>query len=256
MTTGLLCVCAGLTGCATKPNSIDPYEPYNRVVFDFNQDVYTMVKPVIHGYENITPTFFRTGVRNFFNNIDMVPTIGNDLLQFNFKWALEDTTRLVLNSTLGVFGLFDIASHVGLYQRDQSFGLTLAKWGATKSPYLILPFYGPITGRGLLGLVPDFFMSPLTYIDKGHVYYPMEALKYTQKASDLLPKQDDITAMAIDPYVALRNAYLQNQQLLIWQVKNEDKPLSDAPVYQQSSFAPIPGEEEMPSDLELHAIAS
>jgi phospholipid-binding lipoprotein MlaA len=239
-------LCAMLTGCATQPkNPEDPYETYNRQMFAFNQELYTLAHPILAGYRTVTPGPVQAGIRNFKNNVWMVPTIGNDLLQANFRWAGEDTLRFLLNTTLGCFGLFDVASHVGLYQRDQSFGLTLARWGAVQSPYLILPVFGPTTGRGMLGTVPDNFMLPMTYTS-GPAYWTYQGLTQTQMASDHLPQFESITQTAIDPYVAVRTAYLQNQALLVWQVRHENLPLSDAPMLQSMDAL---GQMESPEQL-------
>lgn len=219
-----------LSSCASNSGSrIDPYENYNRQMFRFNQNVYKIITPVVHGYEYIVPMPVRSGISNVYNNLAMVPAIGNDLLQGNFHWALQDLGRFTLNSTLGFFGIFDLADDIGWYQRHQSFGLTLAKWGAVDSPYIVLPVLGPSTGRGLIGLVPDYFMLPQTYFSTGNTKIGIWTMDFTQIASEALPQQKLITEMAIDPYIALRNAYLQNQQLLIWRINNPDASADQTP---------------------------
>ncbi len=251
MSLGVLCVVISvLSGCATTPkNPADPYEGYNRKMFAFNQGLYTLGDPLLTGYRKAMPDVVQTGIRNVVSNVGMVPTIGDDLLQANFRWAGDDTLRFLLNTTLGCLGLFDVASHVGLYARQQSFGLTLERWSDEPTPYIILPIFGPSTGSNMLGLFPDYLMSPITYTS-GSVYWPYQALSQTQRASDVLPQYEILTQTAIDPYVAVRTAYLQNQALQIWQVKHENLPVSDAPMMQSSEANPdlIPGDDVIPGE--------
>jgi phospholipid-binding lipoprotein MlaA len=208
--------------------NVDPFEKYNRVVFKVNKGLMeTVFEPVVNIYDKSFPSFIREGVHNFFGNIQMFPTIGNDLLQANFKWAGRDFMRLFLNTTLGGVGFVDVASSVHLYPRSQSFGLTLGKWGVKDTPYVVLPILGPTTVRGVVGLVPDFYMSPINYMDKNRYFWGLKAIEYIQIGSDVFPKVRFIMDNSLDPYVAMRNAYLQNQHYLLEQVvaeKDSDDP--------------------------------
>lgn len=217
----LLSACASTPNKNAAPNS-DPYQKYNRKVYQFNVDLNkALVKPVVRGYESIVPKFGRDGVHNFFGNIGMVPTIGNDALQANFRYMFRDMARFIINSTLGLLGTVDVASDIGLQPRVQSFGLTLAKWGMKDSPYVMLPLLGPSTVRGSFGLVPDYFMSPITYVHPDTTYWGVFAVQMVQNASDVLPREELITSIAIDPYIAVRNAYLQNRKYLVKKIINE-----------------------------------
>jgi len=213
-----------LSSCATQQN-LDPMEGYNRVAFQFNMDFNkTFVEPAISGYQYVVPSDARTGVRNFFNNIFTVPAIANDVLQLNWRYTLNDVGRLVLNTTLGLFGLIDVASKVGLEPHTQSFGLTLARWGIWRdSPYFVIPFLGPSTLRDTFSLVPDYFMNPIHYIRPTWYQYPIAGLYMLQLATDTLPKLYFITEDAIDPYIATRNAYLQNRQLILQRIMNDGR---------------------------------
>jgi len=231
-----------LSGCvsvnpATKIPQ-DPYESYNRGMFQFNEDFYgAFVEPVTKVYDK-TPASTRSGVRNFFNNIYTVGDIGNDLLQANFRYAGRDTARLFINTFIGFFGFHDVASQMGIQPHQQSFGMTLAKWGMVNSSYFIVPILGPSTVTGAVGMVPDYFMSPVTHIDSTTTQYGMKGLSMIQTASDSLPKQKFIMSMALDPYVAIRNAYLQNRQYVIQQIQTDG---SDA------NQGPAPASHAMPS---------
>ena len=214
-----------LTGCTHQPTkntnsaNVDPFEKYNRAMFKVNMGLTdTIFEPVVDVYDKSFPTFIRTGIHNFFGNIQMVPTIGNDLLQANFRWAGRDFMRLVLNTSLGGLGLVDVASSVGLYSRPQSFGLTLGKWGVKETPYLVLPILGPSSVRGTVGLIPDFYMSPINYLPKNRYFWGLKTMEYVQIGSDVLPRIRFIMDNSLDPYVAMRNAYIQNQHYLLEQV--------------------------------------
>ncbi len=190
-------------------------------MFNFNLklDEY-IVGPITMVYTKVLPSFARKGVGNFFNNIDTIPDIANDLLQGNLKMAGNDTARLLLNTSFGVGGLFDIAKRGGLPGHSQSFGGTLYVWGWKDSAYFILPVLGPSTIRGTVSLVPSYYMDPLGYVTPTWAKYSLKGLKYTQIASVQIPLQEKLVQMAIDPYIALRNAYMQNLSFRLDQNKH------------------------------------
>ncbi len=201
--------------------NVDPFESYNRWMFKINTRLMnSLFEPVVKLYDQSFPVFVRSSIHNVFSNVQLFPTIGNDLLQGNFTWACRDTARLFLNTTLGGLGLIDVASSVGLYSRSQSFGLTLGKWGVRETPYVVLPILGPSTVRGTVGMVPDFLMSPINFLPKNRYYYVIKGVEYIQIGSEVFPKIRFILDNAIDPYVAMRNAYLQHQYYLLKQVKS------------------------------------
>lgn len=200
---------------------MDPYEPFNRAMFKFNNQFNRYVaKPISDAYAYI-PYPMRKGIANVFINATTVGVIGNDMLQNNWQWALQDTTRFLLNTTLGLLGVFDVASDVGLTPRTQNFGLTMAKWGVTYSPYLVLPVLGPTTVRNGVGMIGDYYSNPMYFMPDVAVRNTVSAVYWIQLASGLLPKEEMIGAMALDPYLALRNAYLQNSDYLVQQVQTE-----------------------------------
>jgi phospholipid-binding lipoprotein MlaA len=222
-----------LSGCASvaHPNDPqDPYESYNRKVFKFNLTVDRYIyRPIAKGYKAITPQFVRTGVRNFFSNVGLLPDIGNDLLQGNGVWALSDGWRFLINTTVGIGGLFDVAKHVGLPKHNQDFGLTMAKWGVKESPYFVFPFLPPGTTRDFFGVnVVGYATSPLTYVQPDWVSYSAKALDMVDQRAGLLPT-DKLVDQAFDPYIFVRDAYLQNRAAKIEAVVHpeEEAPASE-----------------------------
>src|SRR5262249_8565075 len=123
-----------------------------------------VAKPVAKGYKKVVPRFARTGVSNLFSNLDTIPTIFNDVLQGKLKQAGHDSGRFLLNTTVGLGGLFDPASAAGMERNEEDFGQTLGKWGVKPGPYLMLPFLGPSTVRDTVAKPVDSYTSPLTYL--------------------------------------------------------------------------------------------
>lgn len=211
----LLCVLllTLLTGCAVNPKqSDDRYESFNRSMYNINHALDSVVvKPVATVYHRLIPSFVRNRVTQFFKNIDMLTTVPNDLLQAKGKFALSDTWRFVLNSTLGLGGMFDVASHMGLPPHTEDFGLTLNTWGAKRSTYVFLPILGPSTGRDTVGDIMDLFvLSPWPYIHPRWISYAAYGLDLLNARSQLL-EVDPLLKTALDRYVFVREAYLQNR---------------------------------------------
>ena len=219
-----------LSGCASSPtvagtNTSDPFEGYNRGMTTFNNHFMDVVViPATKGYNYVLPSFARTGISNFFQNVGTISDIGNDILQFNFHYMVIDIARLLINTTIGVGGLFDMAAKNGIYAHPQSFGYTLNKWGWKHSDYLVLPILGPSTVRGTVGLVPDMYMSPIMYIKPVWARYSLTGLNALQTAANFVPQQQSLMAMSLDPYVALRDAYLQNQAYIQTQINYDGFP--------------------------------
>jgi phospholipid-binding lipoprotein MlaA len=135
-----------LSGCATGTNPADPYESFNRSMYKFNDSLDKAVgKPLAKGYAYVMPTIGKVMVSNFFSNLDDVVVTANDLLQLKFRQAASDGTRVIFNSTLGIFGLFNVTSR--LEKHNEDFGQTLGYWGVGPGPYLMLPLLGPSTVR-------------------------------------------------------------------------------------------------------------
>ena len=190
----------------------DPLEPVNRAVFTFNEkaDQY-VVRPVAKGYDTVMPSFARTGVRNFFDNLFYPTVILNDLLQLKGTLLAQDLCRFVLNSTFGLAGLIDVATPGGLPKNSEDFGQTLGHWGVGEGWYLMLPLLGPSNNRDLVGRVADGFTSPLYYNDAVEWTYGLSALDVVSDRADLL-KADRLLEQQLDRYVFVRNIYLQTRQ--------------------------------------------
>lgn len=200
-------------GLGTYPD--DPYESMNRRIFKFNQGIDKFaLKPVAKVYDHLVPTRARWVINNFYTNINMIPTIINDLLQIDFKHASQDGHRLVLNSTIGIGGIFDPASKNGYPLRSNDLGLTFAIWGDKHSPYVVLPFLGPSTIRDGMGMLFDYtFFTPYPYIPSVPLY-TLLGVRYVDLRAQMLDT-DRLVQESLDKYAFVRDAYLQHRNYLI-----------------------------------------
>jgi phospholipid-binding lipoprotein MlaA len=191
----------------------DPYEEFNRGVYQFNKKFdYYLLKTVATIYKTILPNFVIKGIGNFFSNLGQLPTIGNDLLQGEFYQATGDTWRLLINSSAGILGLFDVASQIGLPKHSQDFGLTLAKWGYRSSNYLVLPFFGPSTIRDTLGLAIDYnALSVYPHVNPKNDRYALIGANFVNQRANLLNLDDVVQQAALDEYTFIRDIYLQRR---------------------------------------------
>lgn len=206
-----------LSACATQgTNPDDPYEQFNRKTYKFNSTLDTYVlKPPARVYVAVVPAPVRAGINNVYNNVNMLPTVANDVLQAEWNSAIKDTWRFIINSTIGVAGIFDPASTMKLPPHSNDMGLTFAKWGDTKSPYLIIPFLGPSTFRDGMGLMFDCALfTPYFYLQSDALLYGVLALRYVDLRSQMFDA-DKLMAGAIDQYAFMRDAYLQHRQYLM-----------------------------------------
>ncbi len=195
----------------------DPLEGFNRAMYQFNDTVDTLIaEPITVVYKWIFPQFVQDGVSNFYSNLNGFNVLVNDFLQGKFSQGLSDTGRLVLNSTAGLAGIVDVASHVGLEQHDEDFEQTLAVWGVPSGPYLVLPFVGPATLRGIPGFVVDAAGHPVTYLPIP--FAAVGALNARANAEGALKFIDEA---ALDPYVFTRESYLQFREHQIKDGEND-----------------------------------
>ncbi len=212
----LFIITLGLQGCQlTGPNPEDPYEPMNRKIFKFNRGVDTvLLKPVAKAYSFIVPSQGRAVINNFYTNINMLPTVANDLLQADFPHASKDAHRFVLNSILGVGGIFDPATKYGFPLRSNDLGLTFAKWGDKHSPYVIIPLLGPSTIRDGMALLFDYtIFTPYPYIPTIPLY-SLLAERYVDLRAQMLDS-DRLITESLDKYTFVRDAYLQHRRYLL-----------------------------------------
>ncbi len=216
--TALALVLLTLSGCATGRDPRDPLEPFNRNVYKFNDAVdRAVLKPVAKGYTAVVPAPVRGGVGNFFGNFRDVTNAVNDLLQAKFGAAASDVGRVVINTTVGLLGVFDVASRLGLEKHNEDFGQTLGVWGVKPGAYLVLPILGPSTVRDTVGLVGDYFTDPEFYLfTHSPESFEVGAVRIIQVRSELLDSEKIFDAAAIDRYAFLRDAYLQRRRSLIF----------------------------------------
>lgn len=195
--------------------SPDPYENFNRHAYKLNTAVdKAIIRPVARVYEAIVPTPLQKGVTNFFINLNNVPTVINDVLQLRLRQAVSDSFRFVVNTTVGIGGLFDVATDMKIPRNYEDFGLTLASWGYTNSNFLVLPILGPNTVRDGFGIPVNYATAPYAYLQPDYLLYSVEGLNLTSQRARYL-KFDGVIAQAYDPYIFERDAYLQRRNYLI-----------------------------------------
>jgi len=207
-----------LVGCAV--NTTHPYEPqdpvqsFNRAAFAFNDQFDTIIlKPVAQGYQWIMPTFVQNRVNDFFWNLTDVTSTANNALQFKITGMFYSGMRFVINSTFGVFGLFDVAGDVGMVRKENDFGTTLAVWGVTSSPYLVVPFIGPTNFRDGLGMGVDLFaLSVWPFVHDATLRNILWGVDYVRIRSNMLKTEGVVQAGALDKYTFIRDAYFQYRQ--------------------------------------------
>lgn len=206
-----------LGGCATTSNNPrDPLEPINRGIYHFNDGVDNLLlKPAAEVYRGVLPQFVRTGVSNFFANINDVIVALNNLLQGKFLNSVSDVGRIAINTTAGLLGVIDVATEIGLEKNNEDFGQTLGFWGIGDGPFLMLPFLGPSNLRDVIGRVVDQRVDPLTYVDPSRDRNILWTTKFVNTRSELLGTSKILETAALDPYEFLRDAYIQRRRNLV-----------------------------------------
>lgn len=222
--------CILVSGCIRKdPNPQDPYESINRKTYQFNQFFDTLLlKPVAKGYKALLPAPVRVGINNVYDNANMIPTVANDVLQGDIAHAIKDFWRLGINSSLGIGGILDVANmRCGLPPRSNDLGLTFAKWGDTKSPYIVIPLLGPSTIRdGMAAMFQYAVLTPYPYIPSDAAIWGVLGFRYVDLRSQLLDSENLIDE-ALDRYSFIRDAYLQHRNYKIQEVTGgKNNPLT------------------------------
>lgn len=203
----------------------DPLESINRVVYRFNDTVdRKLLRPVAEKYQEYVPAPIDRSVTNFFSNIDDVVIIANDILQVKFEQAASDTARVFFNSTIGLLGVFDVATPMEFYKHQEDFGQTLGYWGVPPGPYIVLPLLGPSNVRDTLGRVADAQINPLKDLQPESHRYALNTLRVVDLRADLLTPSKLLDEAALDPYIFLRDAYFQRREN---QVYDGNPPLPD-----------------------------
>jgi len=206
-------------------NPQDPWEDFNRTIFGFNKvaDSYVL-KPVAKGYDWIMPEPLDHGVSNVFANLGETKNLLNNVLQGKVTDAGADITRLLINSTVGMLGLIDVASSWGVDKNEEDFGQTLASWGIASGPYLVLPLLTPSTVRDSIALIPDSYCVPQNHISHAETRWSVRALDTVDKRAGLFAAE---TLIQGDEYAFVRDIYLQRREFLVSDGAAEDDFLSD-----------------------------
>lgn len=226
-----------MVGCASIPAGVepsphDPWEPFNRSVFEFNEglDAY-LLKPVVAGYRFVLPEFVRDGIYNFFSNYSDIYTALQNLLQGKPDYAFIDLMRVVVNTTFGLGGLIDMATPGGLPKHKEDWGQTFGVWGVPAGPYVVLPFFGPSNVRDTFGTVADLESDYLfTYVKDIGLRNSITGLRVVNARNTYYEAGDLLDGAAIDKYSFMRDAYIQRREYQINEGREDREPLM--PVYE------------------------
>lgn len=207
----LLQGCATTSGAAADPR--DPWEGMNRQVFAFNESLDKVVfRPLAQVWADLVPSFARTGVRNFMGNLGDVWTAANAGLQLKGQAAAESLMRVAVNSTLGLYGVLDIATEAGIEKRREDLGQTLGHWGIKPGPYVVLPVLGPSTLRDSLAMPWDWRAGPGQYFSQVDTRAAVTLVNITEIRAGLLKTVDALQQASLDPYSFVRDAWLQKRE--------------------------------------------
>jgi phospholipid-binding lipoprotein MlaA len=233
----LLGLVAGMVGCASIPAGVepsphDPWEPFNRSVFEFNEGLDTyLLKPVVAGYRFVLPEFVRDGIYNFFSNYSDIYTALQNLLQGKPDYAFSDLMRVVVNTTFGLGGLIDMATPGGLPKHKEDWGQTFGVWGIPSGPYVVLPFFGPSSVRDTFGTAADLQSDYLFgYVKDIGLRNSITGLRVVNARNTYYEAGDLLDGAAIDKYSFMRDAYIQRREYQINEGREDKEPLM--PVYE------------------------
>ncbi len=230
----------GLGGCASPPSGSDataladfretndPLEPTNRVLYAINDGIDTvLLRPLAQGYRAVTPPPVRSGVHNLLTNISTPMILANDMLQGQPTRAGDSFMRFLINTTIGIAGLIDVAKEWGYPHHDNGFGTTLALWGVGEGPFLFLPILGPSNPRDLTGFGADIALDPWTWVGGGTgktvFNWSRIGLTAIDERERVLDAVDGIKKTALDPYATFRSLYRQHRQAEIQAVRDDKR---------------------------------
>jgi len=233
----LFCIASALVGCASIPAGVqpspqDPWESFNRSIFEFNEGLDTYVlKPVVTGYRFVLPEFVREGIYNFFSNYSDIYTALYNLLQGKPSYAFNDFMRVVVNTTMGLGGLLDLATPGGLEKHKEDWGQTFGVWGVPAGPYVVLPFFGPSSVRDTFGTVADLESDYLfRLLPDVALRNSITGLRVVNARNTYYEAGDLLDGAAIDKYSFMRDAYIQRRQYQINEGRDDEEPTM--PVYE------------------------
>jgi len=211
-------ILATLGGCASFRNAApgDPLEPVNRGIFSFNNTFdHYLFKPIAKGYDTAVPGPVKTGVSNVFQNASDMQSVVSDALQLKGGKLGDDLGRVMLNTTVGLGGIFDLATPMGIERGNEDFGQTLGYWGLGSGPYLVLPFFGPSSARDLVGRFGDSYIDPISALSSVPVRNSLTGLRVVDTRVSLFPAEELMKQAALDRYTFMRAAYQQRRQSLV-----------------------------------------
>jgi phospholipid-binding lipoprotein MlaA len=229
-----------LAGCATPPpasdpdatadfkETNDPWEPTNRVFYAINDGLDTVImRPLALGYRAVVPEPVRTGIHNVLSNLGTPVELSNDILDAKPRRAGDTTMRFLLNTTIGVVGIFDVAKDLGYPDHDNDYGATLALWGVSEGPFLFLPVLGPSNPRDFLGTGLGIVTDPFTWVGQGTAVTVLDWTRTGMNALDertmYLDATDSIKKTSLDPYATFRSLYRQHRQAQIEATRNDNR---------------------------------
>ena len=222
----LLLFSTNLTFSNSEEANNDPWENLNRKTHNFNMtlDDY-VIRPIAETYDFIIPEFVQTGFSNVFDNLGAPVSAANNLIQFKPVGFITETSRFILNSTFGIFGLFDVASRLGIKERNEDFGQSLGHWGFASGPYLVIPFFGPSSARDGFSLAPDYYLRPdLVRFEDNKSDLALNGLSVVNLRAGLLSISD---LSGNDQYSFYRDAYLQRREYEVNDGKIDDSLFDD-----------------------------
>ena len=227
-----LLACAVLAGCASGPkaNPADPLEPFNRSMFEFNDALdRAIVKPVATGYREVTPELVRRGVGNFFNNLEDAWSIVNNALQLKGEGTVNSLVRVLVNTTIGLVGVLDVATEMGVDRYTEDFGQTLGRWGVGPGPYIVLPVLGPSTARDTVALPVDWRGDVVAQQDNIALRNSLLVLRAVDHRAQLLKAGEVLEEVALDKYTFVRDAFLQRRRNAVYDGNPPEEPEAEDP---------------------------
>ncbi|MCC6954251.1 MAG: VacJ family lipoprotein [Deltaproteobacteria bacterium] len=209
-----------ISGCAVQREVWDPAEPVNRKIHWFNERVdQNVLEPVARGYDYVFPSFVKRGIGNFFRNLGTPSYLVSDLVQLKFEQAGDHTARFLLNTTVGIVGLVDVAKEMGIQHHEEDFGTALGYYDIGPGPYIVLPILGPSNGRDLIGRVVDSFLDPVSYIPDFWVQAGLRATNGIETRRRLIDAIDAGRESSLDFYTFIQSSHNQSRLNLIYDGK-------------------------------------
>ena len=227
-----LLACMSLVACASGPNANpkDPFEPFNRGVYKFNDGLdRNVLKPVAIAYKEVTPGVVQKGIGNFFNNLQDLWSFVNSVLQLKGEAAADNLVRFTVNTTVGIVGLIDVASDLKIKRHTEDFGQTLGRWGVGAGPYVVLPLLGPSTLRDTVALPVDFRGDVVSQSDDIPLRNTASVVRIVDRRARLLRAGEIVDEAALDNYSFIRDGYLQRRRNQVYDGNPPDEPEPASP---------------------------